>query len=531
MTDDPNKENESYISDFENEDDDFIESEPVESGEEPPMEQLQNLPAEAESPMPVNAGEADEDIYSHEDFDAMEEPSYVEDEDIYAYTDEAEDDLSSLEDDALFDEDQQGFDPKNRSSMGTVLIVILLLLLGGGGFYFLSSDILSDKSPEPISNLVAVPPSQDISANANEEPVAAIQDVPVSQENPDETAVVVETEETFLNTDDLNSAGAEVLEESSHFLSRDNISIASVRSSVNFNVPQPEISEEPFNFENIIEVTAEPAPEQEDLEVAQRVLVENSDENAGLPEEISVEAINSPEEIMEFFDAEESDSYSALSTFEKQDKIASNPRREQMAKFVVVENTIKADTHTSELTMAQRALDLGRYEAALGFYDKLYNKNRRDPRILLGRAVALQKTGRPSEALKAYEEALDLYPDNSEALVNYLGLMNSQYPESALKKLQRLHRSRPDNPDVAAQLGIAYANMNDAQKARQYLRMAASMDPQNAQHQYNIAIVAERAGDRRAAVAAYEKALEIDAIYGGHDISREVIYDRLSVLR
>ena len=85
---------------------------------------------------------------------------------------------------------------------------------------------------------------------------------------------------------------------------------------------------------------------------------------------------------------------------------------------------------------------------------------------------------------------------------------------------------------VAAQLGVTYADQGDYEQAFRYLGIASSIEPDNAQHLFNIAITADRVGKRKEAIKYYEKALEADAVYGsGRTIPRETIYDRLSVLR
>lgn len=461
-----------------------------------------------------------------------EEPSYVEDEDIYAYGDDDmnERDLSSLDDEGLFEESAYNFDPENKSKLGTAVVIILLLMLIGGGFYFLSSDSFLSSENEIASS--QIPISQE----------------PVSQETVSSDEVFVSpvqnnTELSQLDAinildgyqeDTLGDQPVLVIEEED---ASDGVTTTSdVPSNIiaepNFNLPQPIINKDEYDFNSVIEAVTEQSPIETVLVDVKEVI---NDRGAGnsppTNDEIIVKTINTPDEVTEFFDSGTGDSYSSLSTFERQGEVIADPRREQMAKFIVVQNVVTTDGHGDEIEMAQRALKLGRYEAALGFYEKLYRKNQRDPRILMGRAVSLQKTGRVAEALKAYEETLDLYPANSEALANFLGLMNAQYPEKALEKLNRLYRSQPNNPAVAAQLGISYGNLGDYEQAKRYLKIATSLEPNNALHFYNLAIISERAGDKRGAVVAYEKSLEVDAVYGGRAISRETIYDRLSVLR
>ena len=187
----------------------------------------------------------------------------------------------------------------------------------------------------------------------------------------------------------------------------------------------------------------------------------------------------------------------------------------------------------NKVISANRALSLSRYDAAKEMFDELYRLNPRDGRVLMGRAVLFHKMGQQEQAISAYEEVLKYNPDNAEAVVNLAGLIRKQYPAVALNKLLDLRQQYPDNAVVAAQLGVAYADTANYTDAFHYLSMAASMEPSNPQHYFNMAIVSEKAGDPQKAIQNYEKALEADAISGsgGKTISRELIYDRLARLR
>lgn len=195
--------------------------------------------------------------------------------------------------------------------------------------------------------------------------------------------------------------------------------------------------------------------------------------------------------------------------------------------------SIQTTDNDSQVVAASRAVLLQRYDAAKEMYDELYKLNPRDGRVLMGRAVVFQKMGQTEQAISAYEEVLQYHPDNAEAVVNLAGLIRKEYPAVALNKLLDLRQQYPDNAVVAAQLGVTYADAKNYQDAFRYLSMAASMEPENPQHFYNMAVVAEKAGDPQKAIQNYEKALEADAISGaaGKKISRERIYDRLTRLR
>jgi Flp pilus assembly protein TadD len=209
-----------------------------------------------------------------------------------------------------------------------------------------------------------------------------------------------------------------------------------------------------------------------------------------------------------------------------------DPVMEPASKLVISKKTVEAGGLEAQVAAASRALELERYDAALEMYDQLYKRNQRDTRILMGRAVAQQKLGQDDVAILSYEELLNLVPNNTDAVVNMMGLIKKQYPAVALRRLSDLRDKFPGNAGIAAQLGMTYAEMGENQRAMQALGTAASLDPNNAQHVFNMAVVADRAGSKDMAVKYYEQALQTDAVYGGgKSIPRETIYDRLSKLR
>ena len=210
-----------------------------------------------------------------------------------------------------------------------------------------------------------------------------------------------------------------------------------------------------------------------------------------------------------------------------------DPVQEPASKMVIVRKNSDASDSESQVVAANRALELGRYESALEIFQDLAKKNSRDPRILMGLAVAQQKTGLTEQAILTYETLLDIMPDNVDAIINLTGLIQDQYPEVALRRLTDLSGKYPSNGGIAAQMGMIYAQAGDNAQAMVMLGKAASLQPQNAGHFYNMAVVADRMGsNKQQAINYYERALEIDAVYGnGRSVPREAIYDRLSKLR
>lgn len=210
-----------------------------------------------------------------------------------------------------------------------------------------------------------------------------------------------------------------------------------------------------------------------------------------------------------------------------------DPALEPGQTFVVVKNTGSATSFEAQYVAATRALKLGRYAAAMEMFEKLYKKSRKDPRILMGLAVAQQGAGFKESAAATYGELLDVQPNNADAIVNLMGIMKDQYPSVTLQRLSSLRSKYPMNPGIPAQMGLTNAEMKNYDEALRNFEVAASIDPRNPSHIYNMAIVVDRQGNIPNAIRLYEQALQMDASSGDkvNGLPREQIYDRLSVLR
>ena len=209
-----------------------------------------------------------------------------------------------------------------------------------------------------------------------------------------------------------------------------------------------------------------------------------------------------------------------------------DPIARPAGKIIHVTKDFDSEDDQAILVSAKRALDLGRYDSALSFYEQLYAKNPRDSRVLMGKAIALQKLGRVQNAIKAYEELLSVQPGNVKAEVSMLGLVKERFPAIALKRMLELYDKNPNDAGLNAQIGMAYAEIGNLKDAIRYLGMAISLQPNNPSYYYNLAVISDKAGDFKQAVLYYEEALSKDRLYGAErSLPRDVIYDRLSVIR
>jgi tetratricopeptide (TPR) repeat protein len=186
-----------------------------------------------------------------------------------------------------------------------------------------------------------------------------------------------------------------------------------------------------------------------------------------------------------------------------------------------------------KIAAANRALDLERFDAAYDMFSDLYKQNARDERILMGRAVALQKLGREGEAVQAYDELIAINPNNPEVMINALTLVRKNNPTEALSRLMTLRQKYPTNATIAAQIGLVNAELSNFDDGLRYLNIAADLESTNPKHFFNMAVIAERMKRPDMAIDYYERALKADALSGNpkNKLNRDMVYDRLSYLR
>lgn len=179
--------------------------------------------------------------------------------------------------------------------------------------------------------------------------------------------------------------------------------------------------------------------------------------------------------------------------------------------YLIVKKNHDAEDVDSRLTAARTALGQNRNSGALELFNELYKDFPRDHRVLMGRAVALQKMGQTEAALSAYEEVLTIQPQNLEALTNMLGLVKKADPALAVQKLGELQEAYPYNADIAAQLGIAHATQGSYEEAARYLDIADALKPGSGYVLYNRAVLYDKMGRTEQAGELYRQVVRMGA--------------------
>ena len=136
---------------------------------------------------------------------------------------------------------------------------------------------------------------------------------------------------------------------------------------------------------------------------------------------------------------------------------------------------------------------------------------------LLKRGSALEEDGRYQEALQAYEEALEISPNESTV---YLGLASAHEglgeAEQALAQLEKAAELAPEDANIQRHLGRLQCISGDYETCIKTLQKAVEMEPDDAWGRYWLGLAyqhgAEDGLDK--SLAEYQEALRVDPRLG-----------------
>ena len=143
-----------------------------------------------------------------------------------------------------------------------------------------------------------------------------------------------------------------------------------------------------------------------------------------------------------------------------------------------------------------------RAESALGSSYRDMGEKEMDPNK---RAALFQK------AVEYYKKAIEILPDNTEALYNagvsYYGMGDR---ENALKVYQQALAVTPEYTNAANNAGVIYFERKDYENAKKYFSQAVKYDPNNADALGNLGAINHNLGNMQEAIEYYKKSLIIN---------------------
>lgn len=152
------------------------------------------------------------------------------------------------------------------------------------------------------------------------------------------------------------------------------------------------------------------------------------------------------------------------------------------------------------------AMARGDANAALIAYQAVLDRNPTDKAAQIGKAMALEQTGATAVALAQWRLLANQYPNDPLVMTSYARGLATVDAATARALLQQvLQRSPQFAPALAAQaaLDARAGNMDAAQDGQQ---KAWSLDKANPAHRLNLAIIADKRGEKAQALELYKQA-------------------------
>lgn len=148
-----------------------------------------------------------------------------------------------------------------------------------------------------------------------------------------------------------------------------------------------------------------------------------------------------------------------------------------------------------------------------------------DTLIVYYTGVTANEAGKPAEAIKYFQKALDM---NYSSPTIYLDL-NKAYSATgdsaqALASLQNGFNKYPDNVSILIELINYYLVKGQSQEALEYLGKAKASDPNNKSFHFAEGTLYDKMGKSEEAIKAYNKAIELDPAYFDAYYNAAVVY-------
>lgn len=176
------------------------------------------------------------------------------------------------------------------------------------------------------------------------------------------------------------------------------------------------------------------------------------------------------------------------------------------------------------------ALSKGHYEAADILYRKALKFDSQNNDIFFAIGYANQMMDNNEIAKDFYKRILKTDKYYVKAFQNFFSILAHENPSYTIQKLKEMAQNNPYHPVILSQLGATYFKVNNLQLALKYYLRALQMDPQNAQYNYNTAIIYEQLKDYEFAIQYYENTLKHMDDYENADLSRVEIAERIRYL-
>ena len=156
-----------------------------------------------------------------------------------------------------------------------------------------------------------------------------------------------------------------------------------------------------------------------------------------------------------------------------------------------------------------QAFQKGDLSAARDNYEKAraHEPNNRD--ALLGLAAIDVRSGMLESAEARYLKLLEADPRDDRAVAGLLALRGRLDPAASESRLKTLIATQPESPQLQFALGNQYAQQSRWSEAQAAFFKAYSIDPENADYAFNLAVSLDRLHQKRPALEYYQRAIAL----------------------
>lgn len=181
---------------------------------------------------------------------------------------------------------------------------------------------------------------------------------------------------------------------------------------------------------------------------------------------------------------------------------------------------------------AYEAARIGHLEVAVEIYKEIIKIEPDNTYALFGQAAAYHEMGQYMIAKKIYMKVLEIAPGNQRAISNLLAIVTEESPMESAYFLSDIADKNPQSSYLMAQASVANSNINNYEKAIEYLVRAISIEPNNLEYKLNLAVLVDKKGDYKGAYNLYNELLNTVKMRGAsYNIQTKQIKRRMKFIK
>jgi len=187
--------------------------------------------------------------------------------------------------------------------------------------------------------------------------------------------------------------------------------------------------------------------------------------------------------------------------------VSASPRAsEALAPIAINAPTLAVDPLVEQAYQAFQRNDLA---AARDAYQRALAREPTNRDALLGLAAIDVRSGQLSSAETRYLKLLEIDPRDSHAVASLISLRGQLDPVASESRLKNLIASQPETALLHFSLGNQYAQQSRWSEAQAAYFKAHSVDPENADYAFNLAVSLDQLHQGKLALEFYQRALAL----------------------